>query len=265
MTSGCGCLQFSCLDPGHPPVQEGNTRIIFTGVSGAWSTVGLYGYLDDPRFPISVANIPVNVSYLAVITGNAEGTSPWPINTTGVKAFGYSGPPSGSFDSWYDPNASTSNWAEDTRYPGKLVTIPSGLYVAGKAGTAQQKDKMFVQVELWYGSSSTKSLALGELTWNYSSLNSLIIGSKSQMYPNDGLWVQATADFPEPITYAWTVNDVSQSWNGPFVWVEFAENGYKTITATLTGADNSTVVKTWNVWVICAPPASPYADDCDDP
>jgi hypothetical protein len=125
---------------------------------------------------------------------------------------------------------------------------------------------LIAQVKLTGGSNVFENLGRADLTWRFTGTSSSIVGSKATLFINEWMWVQATADLPEPITYSWAIDGVdASSYNGPFANFQFSDNGSKTINVLLTGSDGSQILKSMTVWVKCLPPAPPYADDCNVP
>lgn len=254
----------SACGPGVP-VEHGPTKAIIQDVSG-WSSAGMNGHLDTPLFPISLLYPDTLITFAGVVTGNHWSQYPHPWTDLEIKFFGSNGvfPPQGTFDEWFNETSRhESHWYEDPAYPGKLTSKPDGNYRAGADGITVRKDLLYAQQRLlWQDGTTTKALGRGDLPWKYTSQSANIIGSHSVVPKDTPIWIQATADLPLPISYAWTVDFEPMSWSTGFVTTSFPEIGDRDIQVTMTGANNVQVQRSWVVSVTCPPPYEPWELYC---
>lgn len=250
---------FGCGEgiPGVHPPTNAIIEDVFNFTNGA-----LGGYVDTPKYPIGVPNTFYDTTYAAVVT--ASSPSKDPLGFLEIIFFPGEGPlPQGCgvADCVNGYDHVFVQWQNDAQ--GFKIAFPSGNYIVARGGFAAPKqDYMDVYGKFWYLGSSYNFLGEAVLPWRAVSSTSSITGSSNAVFPGEMFWVQAYAQLPQPITYSWSLDDEPQSWNSSFITTGLTANGNHTIVATLTGANQSQVQLVWNVWVMCPPPADPYAFYC---
>jgi hypothetical protein len=243
------------------PGQHGPTKAIIEDAFN-FSSGGFGGYVDSPIYPVGIPYTFYDTTYSAIVTASNPTKDPFAF--LGVVFFGGEGalPVGCGVSNCTNGHDQTfSQWQTDPH--GFKISAPSGNYVVARSGTTLlRQDYLDVYGKFWYQSTSYNFLGEATLPWRFYASTSNMAASSNAVFPGEGFWLQATAQLPTPITYAWTVDDVPQSWNGSFVNTSLTGHGYRTISATLTGSNSAQAVVSWTIFIKCPPPDPAFADQC---
>ena len=271
---GCATMAFGPCTPESQPTEHPTTKAIIENYYGLGSS-GLTGYVDSPRYPIPIDVTRSEVTFHAIVLAPPVSASgPQVFGNLHTRFYGSRGPAFGApptqWNTWSPglPELSTS-WNYDPAYPDNLVARPSGNYYAGLDGAADKKDYLYIGQKIIYpGVPDFTAIGRATLPWMFSGQSTNVIGGAASAYPGEVVWVQAAAPgLPAPVTYSWAIDGVAVPWVGGFQTTTFsaAQTGSREFTVLMTGANGSQSELSWAVWVMCLPPAAPFADDCNEP
>ena len=231
--------------------------------------------MESPQYPLPIAVTNSPVGFNAIVKAPPVSASgPQVFGNLQTRFYGSNGPAFGApptqWNTWSPgfPEISTS-WGYDPAYPNNLVARPSGNYYAGRDGAASKKDYLYIGQNIIYpGVPAFTAIGRATLPWMFSGQSTNVIGGATSAFPGEVVWVQAAAPgLLAPVTYSWAVDGVPVSWVGGFQTTSFsaAETGSRELSVLVTGANGSQTELSWIVWVMCLPPAAPFADDCNEP
>lgn len=225
----------------------------------------LAGFVNTPVYPIAVPYTFYDTTYAAIVT--AASSAKDPLGFLQAVFFPGVGPlPAGCgvTNCTNGTNHIYAAWQFDPA--GWKVSNPSGNYTVGRSGPdASRQDYLDVYGQFYYQGAAWNYLGEAVLPWRFSYAAVSMAGSSNAVFPNEGFWLQAFAALPSPISYAWMVDGVVQSWNTAFINTSLTGHGEHTITATLTGSNSAAAEVSWIVFVKCPPPDAPFADECGTP
>lgn len=234
----------ACGYPVGQPVESPQNRAQIVD-AGGWQTGALTGEFTAPLYPVRVQAPYTDTMFTAVVKGPRFGyaTPAGHFPSSGDLVIYGSSELSSSFGAY------SIGFVNDPTDATKLRWQQSGTYKIGFDLGFQLWDVAKVTVRF----NDATNTANGRAILTYRTGSSIVVSQTGSVHSiGEPLWVQAGADLPSPISFAWSISGTPLSGTSrSFIDTVFNTVGSREYVVTMTGSNGQHVNRSWTVQIVC--------------
>jgi hypothetical protein len=239
----CALVTDGCQFPDGQPMESPQNRAQIVD-DGGWRTGALTGEFLQPLYPVKVPYPSFDTTFTALVKGPRYGYAT-PANRTPERGdlfiYGY-------LESGTSFSAQNIQFQDDITDLTKRKWQQTGTYKVGLNLGFKYWDVAKATV---YFNDTYVGHGRAVLTYR---TGSAIVASETGTVLSIGepVWVQAGADLPTPITFAWTIDGTPLTGTSrSFIDTVYNTVGGREYFVTMTGSNGASVNKSWTIQIVC--------------